>query len=103
KIKGEESIAKHHRLDQDLNELLLVNKNNEVHDHIKAQFKNRKIKRVYEAVVYGSMQHEQGVIKAPIGRNPKNRLQMAVVDDVKLAETHFRVIKHDQEYTHVEC
>src|SRR5699024_12414705 len=46
---------------------------------------------------------EQGVIKAPIGRNPKNRLQMAVVQDGKFAETHFRVIKHYQEYTHVEC
>src|SRR5699024_6798115 len=33
----------------------------------------------------------------------KNRLQMAVVDDGKFAETHFRVIKHYQEYTHVEC
>src|SRR5699024_6953845 len=92
-----------HRLDKDTIGLLLVAKNNEVHDKLKAQFKNRKIKRVYEAVVYGSMQHEQGVIKAPIGRNPKNRLQMAVVDDGKFAETHFRVIKHYQEYTHVEC
>jgi len=102
-ISGEDRPGIVHRLDKDTSGLLLVAKNNEVHDHLKAQFKNRKIKRVYEAVVYGSMQHEQGVIKAPIGRNPKNRLQMAVVDDGKFAETHFRVIKHYQEYTHVEC
>jgi len=102
-ISGEDRPGIVHRLDKDTSGLLLVAKSNQVHDNLKTQFKNRDIKRVYEAVVYGSMQHEQGVIKAPIGRNPKNRLQMAVVDDGKFAETHFRVIKHYQEYTHVEC
>lgn len=102
-ISGDDRPGIVHRLDKDTSGLLLVAKNNQVHDNLKTQFKNREIKRVYEAVVYGSLQHEQGVIKAPIGRNPKNRLQMTVVDDGKFAETHFRVIKHYQEYTHVEC
>jgi len=49
------------------------------------------------------LSHSKGVIKAPIGRNPKNRLQMAVMENGREAETHFRVLKRFQQYTYVEC
>lgn len=92
-----------HRLDQYTSGAMVVCKNDETHAHLKSQFKQRTVTRIYETIVYGVVSHEKGVIKAPIGRNPKNRLQMAVVDDGKEAETRFTVLGRSNEYTHVQC
>lgn len=102
-LGGEERPGIVHRLDQDTSGALVIAKDNETHAHLKNQFKNKSVIRIYEAVVFGVMAHDKGVIKAPIGRNPKNRLEMAVVSGGKEAETHFRVIKRFQQYTHVQC
>lgn len=102
-LGGEERPGIVHRLDQDTSGVLVVAKDDVTHEHLKNQFKNQTVERVYEAVVFGGMPHEQGIIKAPIGRNPKNRLEMAVVTDGKQAETHFRVLQRFANYTHVEC
>ena len=102
-ISGEDRPGIVHRLDRDTSGLLIVAKTNTIHEQLKVQFQERNVKRIYEAIVYGVVQHEQGIIDAPIGRNPKNRLQMAVVDSGKQAETHFRVLHHFKQYTHLEC
>ena len=102
-LSGEERPGIVHRLDKDTSGVLVVAKDNETHQHLKDQFKTKQVTRIYEAVVFGVIPHSQGVIRAPIGRNPKNRLQMAVVPNGKEAETHFRVINYFNQYTHVEC
>lgn len=102
-LSGSERPGIVHRLDQDTSGLLLVAKNNQVHEKLKEQFQQHSVERVYETVVIGVVQHDKGVIKAPIGRNPKNRLQMAVVPNGKPAETHFKVLQRFREYTHLEC
>lgn len=102
-LSGEDRPGIVHRLDKDTSGLLVIAKHNSVHEHLKNQFQEQQVERVYEAVVHGVMQHNNGIIKAPIGRNPQNRLQMAVVDDGKYAETHFSVMKHFNQHTHVEC
>ena len=47
--------------------------------------------------------HNLGTIEAPIGRNPKERQEMAVVDDGKDAVTHFNVLERFKDFTLVEC
>lgn len=102
-VAGKERLGIVHRLDQYTSGLIVIAKNNEAHIHLKKQFQKRSVIRIYEAIVYGKLNHEHGVIKAPIGRNPKNRLKMAVVPDGKEAQTYFKVLQYYTNYTHIEC
>src|SRR5699024_577499 len=102
-VGGEEREGIVHRLDQDTSGVIIIAKNNDVHAHLKKQFQAHTVTRIYEAIVYGVVPHDQGVVRAPIGRNPKNRLEMAVVEGGKESETKFRVLERFQQYTHVEC
>ncbi|HLR54167.1 MAG TPA: RluA family pseudouridine synthase [Pseudogracilibacillus sp.] len=92
-----------HRLDQDTSGLLIVAKNNAAHQNLKEQFQARTITRMYEAIVYEEVEHRQGIIKAPIGRHPKHRKQMAVKDGGREAETHFQLLNAYEHYSHLEC
>lgn len=102
-LNGDERPGIVHRLDKDTSGLLVAAKDNVTHEQLKVQFQEQTVERIYEAIVFGVISHSSGIIKAPIGRNPKNRLQMAVVSDGKYAETHFRVIERFKEHTHVQC
>src|SRR5699024_1995739 len=102
-IGGNERPGIVHRLDKDTSGILVIAKDNKTHEHLKNQFQTKTVKRIYEAICFGVMSHTKGVIKAPIGRNPNNRLQMAVVPSGKKAETHFRVLTKYRQHTHVEC
>jgi 23S rRNA pseudouridine1911/1915/1917 synthase len=44
-----------------------------------------------------------GTIDEPIGRDPKDRIKQAVVEDGKNATTHYRVIERFAHHTHVKC
>ncbi|HLQ95362.1 MAG TPA: RluA family pseudouridine synthase [Pseudogracilibacillus sp.] len=102
-LSGDDRPGIVHRLDQDTSGLILVAKHNAAHQFLKEQFQARTITRVYEAVVYGKVEHRQGIIKAPIGRNPNHRKQMAVTDDGREAETHFQLLTSFEQYSHLEC
>lgn len=102
-LSGEERPGIVHRLDQYTSGVLVVCKNNETHANLKDQFKHHLVKRIYEAIVHGEIEFDNGVIQAPIGRDPKNRAKMAVVSSGKDAETHFNVLERMNGYTHVEC
>lgn len=92
-----------HRLDKDTSGLLLVAKNNQAHVSLAEQLNRREIKRVYEAVVHEVIEHDTGLIDAPIGRDPYQRTMMNVIEGGKDARTHFRVLQRFNHYTHVEC
>ncbi len=93
-----------HRIDKDTSGLLLVAKNDNAHKSLAAQFKEHSINRVYIALVYGNIKENKGTINAPIGRHPKDRLKMAVVDkNSKDAITHFTVINRFGNYTLIEA
>lgn len=92
-----------HRLDKDTSGLLVVAKNNEAHENLVNQLKERSVKRVYIALVHGVLKEDTGTIDAPIGRNPKNRLKMAVTDiNSKEAITNYRVLERFDQYSLVE-
>lgn len=92
-----------HRIDKDTSGLLMVAKNDKAHMGLAEQLKAHSVNRTYVAIVHGVIQHEMGTIEAPIGRDPKNRQQMAVVfENSKHAVTHFIVQERFKDYTLVE-
>ncbi|WP_134700295.1 RluA family pseudouridine synthase [Ammoniphilus sp. YIM 78166] len=92
-----------HRIDKDTSGLLMVAKNDKAHLSLAHQLKEHTVNRKYLALVHGVIPHEKGTIDAPIGRDPKNRQQMAVVfENSKEAITHFVVLERFAEHTLVE-
>jgi 23S rRNA pseudouridine1911/1915/1917 synthase len=87
-----------HRLDKDTTGLMVVAKTLSAHNHLIKAMQQRQIKRHYYALVHGCL-NVPGTIDAPIGRHPKNRLKMAVVNDGKSAVTHYKVKTNYEHYT----
>ncbi len=102
-INGELRPGIVHRIDKDTSGLLMVAKNDVAHRDLSEQLQNKTVDRKYVALVHGVIPHNKGTIDAPIGRNPKERQEMAVVDNGKDAVTHFNVIERYEDYTLVEC
>ena len=92
-----------HRIDKDTSGLLMVAKNAAARELLEKQLAAKSNKRQYLAIVHGNFAEEEGTIDAPIGRNPKDRKQMAVVEKGKSAVTHFKVLEQYQGYSLVEC
>ncbi|QTL98116.1 RluA family pseudouridine synthase [Iocasia frigidifontis] len=92
-----------HRLDKDTSGVLIVAKNDQSHRNLVQQFKNRTNKKIYHALLKGYLPHDQGIIKAPIGRDKFDRKKMAVVkENSKEAVSRFSVIERFDNYTYVE-
>ena len=73
---------------------MVIAKNNEAHNILAEEIKEKKAKRKYLALVWGVINNNSGTIDAPIGRDPNNRLKMKVTDiNSKEAVTHFKVLK----------
>lgn len=83
-----------HRIDKDTSGLLVVAKNDEAHNVLSEQIKAHTFTRVYNAVVNGTFSPEQGRIDLPIGRNPSNRLKMAVTQvNSRQAATNYNTLE----------
>jgi 23S rRNA pseudouridine1911/1915/1917 synthase len=80
-----------HRLDRDTSGLLMVAKTDLAQSGLMAQLKARRVKKTYLALVQGSVAAAVGRIEAPIGRDPKQRTRMAVVNDGRPSTTGYRV------------
>ena len=95
-----------HRIDKDTSGLLVVAKTPDAKTHLGLQFYNKTTKRKYTALVWGVVENNEGTIEGNIGRNPKDRMQMAVLSDPaqgKHAVTHYRVLERLGYVTLVEC
>ena len=82
-----------HRIDKDTSGILVIAKNDEAHNILAKQFKEHSIKREYYALVEGKFNKIEGKIDKRIGRNKKDRLKMAIVEDGKRAVTHYEVLE----------
>ena len=69
-----------HRIDKDTTGLLVIAKNDTAHTHLAQQLADHSINRSYRALVFGNLKQDQITIEAPIGRNEKDRKQMAVTN-----------------------
>ena len=92
-INGVERPGIVHRIDKDTSGLLMAAKTDLAHRSLSEQLAIHSVTRMYRAVVYFNLKDEAGTIDAPIGRDPKNRLRMAVVPDGKHAVTHYRLVE----------
>ncbi len=92
-----------HRIDKDTTGLLVIAKNDDAHKSLTEQLSDRSLSRVYFALVNGNIKEDEGVINAPIGRNPKDRKEMAIREDGRYAVTHFSVLERFFGYTLLKC
>lgn len=93
-----------HRLDKDTSGVMIVAKNEKIHEILSEMIKNKQVERKYLALVDGVIPNDSGTIDVPIGRDVNNRQKMAATDiNSKNAITHFKVLKRYQKNTLIEC
>ncbi len=93
-----------HRIDRDTTGSLIVCKNDAAHRGIAEQLKAHSLNRSYRAIVHGVIEENEGTVRAPIGRDEKDRKRMAVNEkNGKEAVTHYKVLERFQDYTYIEC
>lgn len=93
-----------HRLDKDTSGLMVVAKNDQVHEKLSNMIKEKKVERKYLALVWGRIMHDKGTIDAPIGRDINNRQKYTVTDiNSKDSITHFKVLERLSNVTLIEC
>jgi 23S rRNA pseudouridine1911/1915/1917 synthase len=91
-----------HRLDKDTSGLIVIAKNDVAREYLVAQFKRRTVTKGYLVLIKGRLSPEQGIIEAPIGRDPHSRQRMAIVETGRQAITRYQVRKYLDNYTLVE-
>lgn len=98
-----------HRLDKDTSGLMVIARTPTAYTHLVRQLQARTVKRRYLAFVYGLPPQREGVIDAPLGRHPRDRIRRAVVTHTtgKQARTYYRVLattnRAGQPVTAVQC
>lgn len=96
-IGGEKRPGIVHRLDKDTSGLLVVAKNDQAHRSLSEQFadhgRTNELSRGYLAFAWGAPKPERGTIDAPIARDPRSRVKMAVKKGGKEAITHYEVLR----------
>ena len=91
-----------HRLDKNTSGLMVVARSELAQKNLVEQLQTHAVSREYSAIVYGHM-ISGGTVDEPIGRDPKDRIRQAVVEDGKDAVTHYRVIDRFAHHTHVKA
>jgi 23S rRNA pseudouridine1911/1915/1917 synthase len=95
-----------HRIDKDTSGLLVIAKTEFSMTNLAKQFYLKSSKRKYHALVWGSVENDEGTINENLARDPKNRLIMSVPEDKefgKNAVTHYKVLKRFNYVTLIEC
>jgi len=87
-----------HRLDRDTSGLMVVAKGEEAYSELVAALAERRVKRVYRAIVVGEGLPEMGTVDSPLGRDPTNPTLM-VAGVGRPAVTHFEVVREAAAHT----
>lgn len=82
-----------HRLDRVTSGVLIVAKHDVSHRRLSARFKDRKMQKIYWAIVHGRPPGETGEIDQPIGRHETDRKRMTIRPDGRPSVTRYRVMK----------
>ena len=103
-INGETRPGIVHRLDKDTGGLMIVAKNDKAHQFLSEQLKDKTLNREYKALIRGRIKQDF-VVEGYLGRNPKNREQMALVSETngKYSKTLFSVDKVFEHFTLLNC
>lgn len=97
-----------HRLDKDTSGLMVVARRRQVMDQLVVMIAERSVSREYIALAHGTWEGPKSrQVEAPIGRDPRNRLRMAVVDLEKMAgktaSTGFYLLQNEGAFCLVRC
>ena len=83
-----------HRIDKDTSGLIVIAKNNYTHENLSSQFSDHTISRLYQALVWGKLRPQHGVIETLITRSSKNRQLMEVgIVKGKKAITNYKTLE----------
>jgi 23S rRNA pseudouridine1911/1915/1917 synthase len=80
-----------HRLDKDTSGVMVIAKHDESHRKLTEAWGSDSVRKEYLAIVYGMPKAATGQISAPIGRDPRDRVKMAVVSGARHALTEYVV------------
>jgi 23S rRNA pseudouridine1911/1915/1917 synthase len=83
-----------HRLDKETSGVLVLAKNPEFFNQLKSQFKQRKTRKLYKALVHGKFEPQKGDINLPMRRNILNRRKFVVDVNGKMGRTGYEVEKY---------
>lgn len=97
-ISGEQRHGIVHRIDKETTGALVIAKNNASHNALSRQLQDKSMGRYYLAIIDHPLKDNMRINK-PIGRNPNNRLKMAVVDGGRDAKTDFVTIANAKNNT----
>jgi len=92
-----------HRIDKDTSGVLVIAKNDKAHNKLAEQLRDHSMNREYITLVEGNIKQDKGVVDKPIGRNPKERMKMGIVNGGKRAVTHYEVIERFEKNTLIKC
>ena len=92
-----------HRLDKGTSGLIVVARNDFSHRALSAQLKDRSLSRTYLAIVRGRVKADAGELEGPIGRHPRERKRMAVVEGGRFARTRYEVVERRRTHTLLRC
>lgn len=99
-INGEIRPGIVHRLDKDTSGLIIIAKDDKTHNLLTEMFKNKEIKKIYYAIVKGSMNKQSGTLISNIGRDEKDRKKMSVKKKGgKEAITNFDIVDKNEKYS----
>lgn len=104
---GEDSLRPGlvHRLDKDTSGLMIIAKNQKFFHHLKDQFQNRKVKKIYLCLVRGLMKKDQGFVNRPIGRSASKPIRQTTGKSRNQREalTEFKVLTRFKDYTLIQA
>lgn len=98
-----------HRLDKETSGVLVIAKDADFFRQVQAQFKDREVSKEYLAITYKDrpLPGKEFTVDAPIGRNPKNRMKFAIVEEGRNALTDFEVLEeikgNEQSFLVIKC
>lgn len=92
-IGGEKRPGIVHRLDKDTSGVLLIAKSDEMHQKLNKAFQDRKVEKIYWALVKGCPKSTEGRIEAPIKRSHQDRKKMAIHAQGKMAVSQFKLLE----------
>lgn len=90
-----------HRLDKDTSGLIVIAKNDKAHMHLSKQIADKTCRRIYIALLDGTLKELKGEVENYIGTDPKKPLRKTVLTNGKgkYAKTYFEVLKYYRGYT----
>lgn len=92
-----------HRLDKDTSGVIIIAKNDEAHLKLTEMFKEKVIKKTYVCIIKGTLKEKEGRVETMIGRSPRDRKKMAVVDkNGRIAISNYKVIDEVEHFSLLE-